>query len=668
MSLARKAAILVVFWCLLASFAWLVPGAYSEAHEGTEPAGSSPAAEATPIPTPSSATEPSAPPSPAPTPSVAPSMAATPTPAPEPTAPSRGERTRRPAVAPPPALAVDLSVSPGAVEVGEQATITAVVTNEGVDPATNAGVTISVPNALDVIGGTPDPDQIDNDPGGTSVNFLFGDLAPDDSRTVGVTVEGAEDTGAPVVLGAEARADGATAFDETQITVTEPEVPDVAVSDPSGPRFATVGQQVRYSITVKNAGTVPAKDVAVVYLVPSEVHVVGAGFAPGVDAVQVGVSGGKEDIVWVIDSLAPGKRLSLDWNGRVTGSGDLAAESVARVELHGTVADSGKGATYLARAGGTGGSNPTFEPVQRRIVTTERIEVPPPAERAATVPEVGAGSSDLPFTGADPRVAVMFALTLIALGASFVAVASPRLEGRRVAACCLGFLVLATACVGGREESGPDVVKGKTVTRDGPGDESPELDEPAVQPGDDTAGPETGDKGGPSGGPGAEGEPDDAPGSQESSVIAGPAPLPSPQPPETDAQLVRRVTTKTIEAEDLPIVPMPSTRGAGARFSWDDSATTAATGRSVTRGGIFRLTSKVTGAGTHLEGTVSIENTASRKRLQVDGVLMQDVAGFGALRGGSTTKVLNPGGSVTFSSAFRLPSGSYTTVPSFDAS
>jgi hypothetical protein len=565
-----------------------------------------------------------------------------------------------------PLLTTSISASPASIEVGEDTSITVVLRNGGDAPATGAGMTISVPNPLEVGGASPDPDQVDSDPGGVSINYEFGTLGPGESRSATITATGDRDPGSPVITEVAGRADGLTSFSDVSITVTEPEASAVRISA-QGPTFAQVGEQVGYSLKIANPRNAPVTDLAIVYLVPSEIDVERAGLSPGVDAVQIGAFKGKEDIVWAIDKLGPKKKLTVEWLGKVTKGGDLAAQATVRAESEGVALDRASASTYLANEIGTSVDNPDFEPIVRRVVTTETVTVTP-SERAPTSAlgtTSGSDSSELPFTGGTPGKIIAIAIGMMVGGGMLVALTSRRLRGRRVIVASIALLILATACIGS-EEPPPDRVKGETITRgdgengggqngdnsDQNGNDDAQLDQPSVQPGND-------------------GSPDNGPDGTDPGDLAGPAGIanvgagtsttgPVPLAPET--RTVRRVQKRTIDEDDLAVEAAPSFSGRATTVSMNGGRGSSASN------GVARLTSSVDARGQRLVATVTLSNRSNKRKLHMSGDLLYRVGGFRMLRSQSIDHSLNPDGEVSATFEFRLPGGSTTTQPSFSAS
>jgi hypothetical protein len=321
--------------------------------------------------------------------------------------------------------------------------------------------------------------------------------------------------------------------------------------------------------------------------------------------------------------------------------------------------------TYLANELGTGTHNPDFEPIVRRVVTRETVTVTPPSERAPTDAGVAGGSAELPFTGGTPRGIVLIAIGFLIAGAVLVVVTSRRLRGRRMIVGCMALLVLATACIG-TEETPPDRVKGETITRNGGGgdngNEPPEdgtadegndgiLDDPAVDPGSE--------------GPNADAGPGDASADpltdpdEDGSIAAPPA---IPVPPAPESRVVRRVTTRTVDEDDLAIESAASITAPTATVSRSGG------GRSSARVGGALLNSDVDVENGRLLATVELANASNRRRLQVGGDLLFKIEGFGTLRTGGVDRVLNPNGEISAQFEFQLPAGSFSSQPSFSAS
>jgi uncharacterized repeat protein (TIGR01451 family) len=648
----RKALTLIIFWCVVAAAAWVMPWGYG-GDDATAAAESSDS-DVSPSPSPVEETV-------SPSPEPAETVTGTPTPDPTTSPSPEPEPEEKKPIAPLVAIiGTSIGASPTEIEIGDTTTITASLTNSGDSPATNAGMTISVPKQLVVGSTTPDPDVVDVDPGGNSaLVYEFGTLGAGDTKTVEFQAEGDKDPGSPVIVEAAGRADGGfQEFAQAAVTVTEPD-PVVKISDPRGPAFAQVGENVGYGLTVRNPGQVPATNLAIVYLVPSEIHVERAGLPKGVDAVQIGIFKGKEDVVWAIDKLGPGKTVRVDWEGVVAARGDLAANARARAEAGGKVVDTSGSSTYLADEAGTGSRNPHFEPVVRRVVIKETVTVTPPSERAPTDVGAAGSSSELPFTGGAPNRIVMIAIAFLLIGTLLIVLSSKRLRGRRVVVGCVALLAVATACFA--QDPPPDRVKGETITRDGNGrddgqqgqddqaggDDQGILDDPAVEPEDQGAGDQGGGPGNPS---------DDV---DLDGGLAGPA---APVVPAPQTRVVRRVGTRTIDEDDLQIASATSIAGASRSVSGSGGGTGA-----ITRVGSARLRAGVAPKGEHLVATVVMTNMSQLKRLQVNGNLLLQVEGFGTLRTGGVDRVLNPNGEVTAHFEFRLPAGSFTIQPSYSA-
>ncbi|MEA2446968.1 MAG: hypothetical protein QOK47_605, partial [Actinomycetota bacterium] len=174
---------------------------------------------------------------------------------------------------------------------------------------------------------------------------------------------------------------------------------------------------------VSNTSGEEIHDVVVVDLVPDEVDVVGVPVTDSVDAVQLGVHRGQEDIVWIISSIAAGGEIELSWSGEAVAPGDLEAVNSVSVTGSEVTGSSESDATYLGFV---------------KALEIERGKAPAPTFVQKTVmkrvPVEGAVSpavaTALPNTGAPTVQMVAAAFALIALGALLVSLSFARLRSR----------------------------------------------------------------------------------------------------------------------------------------------------------------------------------------------------------------------------------------------
>lgn len=673
----------------------VIPGAYTEA---ATPAAETAQEEEAPAPTPTpeaSPTETAAPgPSPTvdPTPTVDPEPSSpAPEPSPEPT-PTESEAPKALAAAD---LSLDLIASPETVGPGGSTTITALLTNNSDSDAEGVDLTILLAPGFDYLSSSPAGGAVSVRPSGTAVTFnsLYvpgdGSIAPSVEAAVG------GDTKKTLAIEGSAVWTEGESSDRAIVQVEIPET-TLRLTTSGGGFLKPVGGRVSYDITVKNMGEDPAEDVTIVNLVPSEVHVTGAGLAPGVDAVQVGDSGGKEDVVWVINELAGGESITVTYTGAVEAPGDLQAVNKTRASSSNAGKDSSEERTYLSTSGGGGSSNPSFDPIREKHVTRHKVVTRPlvrkrvPTEPDAPVGPAGAG--ELPFTGVDPLATITIGMVLIALGWVVVHATSVHADRRRIAVGSLVLLLVAGACMsnGGDEDVEPRVL-GTQLTRSP--DPAPADDDPVPEddPGDNVTDPdddtpdEEASEGGPTEGDnsddangrdGAEGAadddngsaapdgPDDADGSGTTTVLV-------PGDPITTFE--RDVDFITITADDLAVTDLASARGSALSFGWDDGSgsVTQATSSQSTIDDVADLSAQISTAGRGMNLTVSVTNVSVDRVLHVDGRLAVELSAGGGphiLQGPALNEDLNPGGSSSASFSFRLPTGAYSAAASFLAS
>ncbi|MDQ4144764.1 MAG: DUF11 domain-containing protein, partial [Actinomycetota bacterium] len=479
--LSRTAAALSIVTCA----AMLLPGAYTAAdQEGPDGSSAAATAEASPSPTPShtptpteSTPEPSVSPSPPPTteppppPSPSPSPEPSVTPTPVPTETPGGGHRRPAAQGEPEQLHLSLGAAPATIDIGQETIVGIVLTNPAQQPAEDVDLIVTLPAELGYVDASLEPTSVSSRAGATTLTFSSLVVPANDSLTLAVTAEGLEETaGEPATIQATAFWRGPDPTDVALVTIEVPES-DLEVRT-SGPRLlSSVGDEVIYEISVRNAGDGPLSDVSILNLVPSEVHVTGAGLAPGIDAVQVGSSGEAEDVVWSIAQFDAGEVVTVSYRGVVEQAGDLEALNQTRVLTSGAVAAKTSERTYLATTGGAGSSNPAFEPVtEERVIRKKIVERPLIRRRLPTEPGGVAETAALPYSGIDPWGIAALGVALMGLGALLLHFGSRQTDRRRVIAATLLVLLVGGACISNDPEtdaSGPNDtrVKGKEIER-----------------------------------------------------------------------------------------------------------------------------------------------------------------------------------------------------------
>ena len=634
------------------------------AYTGSDQSDAAPSVATTPEPGPSPTPEP--PPEPDPSPSPTPSTDAPESPAPDPlptpteAAPSEGPASAGEEGAR--GLDVTAEAVPASIEVGDQTTISARVTNSGEEVEEDLEVGVVLPGALEFVSSNPSGARVHEDPNSTFVGFTLGDLAPGDSVDVSVTAAALE-ADESVTVSVEARSAALTAFDTATVEIDEPDGA-LLVTSRATDLLSEVGGGASFVVTVTNIGDAVLKNVSVVELVAPELHVVSAALPSGVDAVQVGRSGRREDIVWIINDLDEDEAITLKWSAIVESAGDLAATSSVTATADNSPPASAESTSYMARDSGGGVENPKVEVRTKRVVRRERVVDRPLIRKRVPSDSVPAGATVLPFTGIDPWGIATVAVGLILTGAALLRIASRRVEPKRLTAAAFLLVLVATACVSndGGERAAPEVsprVKGRQIERgDRPGDDQGDPgaeagDDDGAQPGappdaaDDTgpAAPDAGDGTGPT----TDGldDPDEV-------VVLVPG--------EPEVRFVRRVRVETIGATDLPVAEVGSLGSGPATFTWNDAAGALGSATSSRTGtDLARVATTLADGGPGITATVTLKNISTRTRLAVGGRLSLRLSG-GVSEILTTTvseRVLNPGGEVSESFTFRLPSGTY---------
>ena len=696
--IVRSVLILVVYLGALL----LLPGAYT-AIDASEAGPSPAAAEEAPQPTPSPEPTEDSSPEPAPTPdeTVEPTPTETATPEPEPSetvppdsspSPTPGEREGSQEAQGAEQLSLALSAAPGSVLPGETTTISAHLANASSDDADGVDVTIVLPTGLEYISSSPSADDVSGRPGGTAVTFTSLDVPGNGSATPTVQASPDANSKKNLTIQGEAVWTGGSATDQTVLQVETPET-KLKLTTSGGGFLKEVGGQVVYNIAVTNTGDDPAEDVTIVNLVPAEVHVIGAGIAPGVDAVQIGNSQGREDVVWVIDELPAKETIKVTYTGSIKSAGDLEAVNKTSATSMNAGKASSEERTYLATSGGSGSTNPSFDPIREKKVTRHRVvERPLIRKRVPTEAETTTetGGSDLPFTGVDPIGTVAFGMVLIALGFIAVHVASVNGDRKRIAVGSLTLLLVAGACMsnGGNEvepqvkgiqitrspdaqpAEGDDPTDGEDVPGDGEEDPGEGEDQPDGNDEDNDAPSDGGDE--PSGdGEAGTDQPDgtDEDGTEDDESATGDGTTTVLVPGDPEVSFEREVDFVTITADDLPVEQLGSATGSRMSFGWDDSSgsITHATSSSATLEGVADLTAQISPSGRGMKLTVSVTNVAEETVLGLNGTLavQLNAAGSRTLKAGSVDLELNPGGTTTSSFTFRLPSDTYSAQAVF---
>ncbi|HEX2057624.1 MAG TPA: hypothetical protein VHI71_04565 [Actinomycetota bacterium] len=561
-------------------------------------------------------------------------------------------------------LALLLSAEPVTIEVGGETLLVAQLTNTG-NVAVDAGLAVEIPPALELLEAFPAPKSSS----GATHTFDLGPVGPGESVVAQLTARGT-DVVAEALVEATATGGSASATDSVGVSVVVTGgAAGLAVSSRAERVLAQVGSMVRYVVTVTNEGSEDLEDVLVVDLAPEEIEVVSVDIVDEVEAVQIGESLGRYDIVWNVGALSAGASIELPWDGRAVRPGDLTAVNSVRGLLGQTETVRSSSHSFLATEGRRDVDNPRFEPIEERVVTF--VDPPAtPAPRGATEAQPG---TTLPFTGVETSRLVLSALLLVIAGVLVLGGARlvPEGSGKAVAGAVLAALVLA-ACVAGDDAATPRTfgtddpradgdarVKGERIVR---GDEDA-TPRPTAAP---TSTPR----------PTAPPTPTTTPAPPPSTATPPPVvAAPATPPVVDDPEPIRVVEIVRTELEDLPVETLDSRAGDNTiSFAWDETAgiTGASSGTRFVRGSGSELFTDLTESDGSIVNEMTLRNANDMARLEVQGRLVHEVFSGGRLvarlRSNPIDVVLSPGGSVSARFSYLLPTGGYVVQATFEAS
>jgi len=180
-----------------------------------------------------------------------------------------------------PQLEIDMS-APKQVMIGEEIIVTLRITNSGTGVAT--GVTLY--NSL--------PAQLKHE-AGSELEFDVGDLAPQESRQIELTLEAAAPGNLTNIV--EARDDGSlTTQAQSSLEIVAPQL-KVALE---GPKRRFLDRRAIYAVSISNAGTAPAEEVELVSHLPKGIQFVSANNAGHYDE-------GTHTVYWSLAELPEGE-------------------------------------------------------------------------------------------------------------------------------------------------------------------------------------------------------------------------------------------------------------------------------------------------------------------------------------------------------------------------
>lgn len=181
-----------------------------------------------------------------------------------------------------PQLTLDVQ-APREVLIGEDAKLSIKVTNPGTGTATGVVLSESVPETF-------------SHPAGPELEYEIGDLKPNETRKLELTLKAAQ--GGLAVNRLLVRADAQlTAEQETELTVVAPKL-EVALQ---GPKRRYLERRATYTMVVSNPGTAPAKEVELVAHLPKGLEFVEANNAGQYDAQT-------KSVHWLLEELPPNEK------------------------------------------------------------------------------------------------------------------------------------------------------------------------------------------------------------------------------------------------------------------------------------------------------------------------------------------------------------------------
>lgn len=606
------------------------------------------------------------------------------TPSPSPSAsgsasPSPSGGTSSPTTAPErESLAVLLSAEPETVEVGHETVVVAQVTNTGTSVVDRATLDVVLPQQLDLVDAFPAPETSTRQ----GATFGLGPLDPGESAVAQITARGVDVVPSAAVQ-ATATAGTTTVTDSVDVmVVVTGAAGGLEVTSRTEGFLTQVGSMVRYVVTVTNTGSEDLENVLVVDLAPEELAVVSVDIVDEVEAVQIGETLGRYDVVWNVGSLPAGASVDLPWDGRVLRPGDLTAVNSVRGLLGPTneiVRSTSR--SFLAAEGPRDVDNPRFEPIEKRVVKFVQPDpVVGPAARSATEPGVV-----LPFTGASLSRLALAGILFAVAGALLLGGArlAPAGSGKTVAGAALAALVLV-ACVSGGDDPAERAggATPRTFGTDDPRDGEARVKGERIVRGDDgevtaapTAPPATTSPAETPAPPTATAPPTAPPATSAPPVVAAPtAPPVATQAPSVEP--VRVVEIVRIGLEDLPVESLDSRDGNNTvSFGWDETAggiTAATSGTRFVRAAGSELMTDLTTDDGAIVNRLTLTNTHDDVRLEVKGRLVHDLYSgsrlVARLRSAPIDEVLSPGGSVVANFSYLVPTGDYTVTARFESS
>ena len=230
-------------------------------------------------------------------------------------------------------LSLNKEVSNAAPSVGDSVTFTITVNNDGPDDATNVGISDVVPAGYSNIANVSSAGIVN----GNVINWLFTDIAANDSLSVSFTADVSAPTGAPNEYRNTAQIsvsdqldvdstpnndDGDQSEDDEDFAIVTPNVgqgsADLSLNKEVSNAAPSVGDSVTFTITVNNDGPDAATNVVISDVVPS-------GYT-SITSISNGGQLNGNTIDWTISNLAVNGFVSVSFNAVVVAPTGAANE------------------------------------------------------------------------------------------------------------------------------------------------------------------------------------------------------------------------------------------------------------------------------------------------------------------------------------------------------
>lgn len=547
-------------------------------------------------------------------------------------------------------VGLSASAAPTHIADGELSTITVLLTVAPGASVDRAGVLVDLPAHLTFRTASHTTSAIRG-----PLRFDLGPREGGSTTRVWVVVEGrAQDDEAQQPVRIAGVADDVVLRDDVSIQVGDQSESVLALTQ-AAPLLVQVGDSASFSLTLRNDSHHVVEDAVVVAEIAPELDVVGVAPIPEAEAIQLGRSAQREDIVWTFETLSPGQEILLPWSARAVVAGDLEATTSAEAGASNAPATSVTQATYLGYVQGvrtTRGTEPPSPRVEERIVT-KLVPVTRTVSASAAAP--------LPITGATPAAVLMAAFALIAVGSALVLVTHGSRARTGVAVALIAVILTASGCISDSADEDPA---------------DPRAEAPAGTAPGSPAGDATGD--------------DREEEEEEEDRVLG---LRIERDPEEAAADAADPTTREIAAPADEIVtevvfqevttitevlvgapaPAPETLGSrdgdntvSLRLGADGATITSS--RMVSLDQTEELLVSASEAGEAFSSTVLVRNLADRALIVRGTLVLDTVSSSGAaseLTSAPVDVVLQPGGETSAEFTFSLPPGEYGLTGAF---